>query len=337
MVRSAQEILDSLARLSKGAERAQFLQQKGVREAVASSGANVTLISGTYKEALSVKESLADIRLGLIARLNSRSGEPDGIGALGGLSERTSPLVFSSMTHQERLAAMRKKDDIIVKNNQPVLTHDINIIRLNNVQREMREELANLGINNFKLSLRKMELVAMPDIKDDNFITNIWNGQGEAWAITPYCHILQVEPKMLDELVARAASKEKHQAHSEAAKFIAIPLTEALKAYGNFSGAKKLEDGRNAQTDYRYPHEWLASWYIAAEKLAHDDTKIFALMHEIQAETPWKISFLPAARKIGKDLNYIASVLKIKPETMQQMEQILPPNYKNTKVSQRYR
>lgn len=337
MVQSMQDVLNSLARLSKGTERARFLQSDEVREAVVSSGANVTLVTGKCKQASSVKESLADIRLGLIARLNARSGEPDGIGALGGLSERTSPLEFSNMSRQQCLDAMETKDDIVLKDGVPVLTKDIHVIRLNNVRREMREELANLGINDFKLPVREMKLIQMPDVKDDNFIVNIWNGKGEAWAINPYCHMLQVEPAVLEGLVRRSADKAKHQDHSEAAKFMALPLTEALKSYGNFSGAKKLEDGRNAQTDYRYPHEWLAAWYIAAEKLAHDDTKILALMREIQAETPWKISFMPAARKMGKDLNDIASILKIKPETMRQMERILPPGYRIIKNNNQYR
>ena len=47
-------------------------------------------------------------------------------------------------------------------------------------------------------------------------------------------------------------------------------------------------------------------------------------MKEVQKETPWKIDFESAAKKMGKDIHFVAEVLKIKPETIEQMQRIQP-------------
>ena len=122
-------------------------------------------------------------------------------------------------------------------------------------------------------------------------------------------------------LAQRSQDIKRRQEHSEATEFRVVPLWTALKSYGNHSGKNRLEDGRNAQTDYRYPHEWLAAWYIASAALNHDDNAVLSLMNELQQETAWKISLDNAAQKMGKDLNFIADVLQLKPETVQKMEQ----------------
>lgn len=319
---SAQEVLNALKNAPKGQARQQILADSKNRDLIKSSGANVTLFCGNVTSGKKLAEQMKNIYIGLIARLNFKTSQPDGIGALGGLSERTDGAAFNTLSEAEKRALIAYKDDVILQNGQAVLTTDINIIRKNNVMRETREELNNLGIYDYDIPFNKMQLVKMPDIKDDNFIINRWNGEGMAWAITPYCHLLEVPENLLDCLAENSADINRHEHNSEAAGFIKMPLFEALKHYGNQGGEIRLEDGRNAQSDYRYPHEWLAAWSLASNLLGHDDNKLIALKQELQAQTPWHITFKPAAEKMGKDLNFVAEVLNVKPETISAMENV---------------
>lgn len=326
---SRTEVLEALRRAPFGKPRQKILDIKQNRDLILNSGANVTLVAGKTGTGNTIKKQLQNIRLGLIARLNAKTGAPDGIGALGGLAERISEEEFARLDEADQKKLIGFRDDVILQNGMPVLTTDINIIRINNILRETREELENLGITDFKLPADAVKLVKMPGIRDDNYAVNIWNGKNNVWAITPYCHILRCPQETLNMLVQRSQDLKQHQTHSEAAEFMNLPLFEALKRYGSFSGTERLEDGRNAQTDYRYPHEWLVSWYIASAALKHDDNAFLRLMTEVQDETPWKISFRPAAEKFGKDLDFVAGVLKISPDTVRQAEKIMP----NTSVS----
>lgn len=323
---TAEKLLEALKQTPKGKPRADILAEPQNRALIQSSGANVTLYSGNVKSEETIKGMLSNIYVGLIARLNSRTGKPDGIGGLGGLSERTMPDEFQKMTEDEKFAAEKYRDDIIIKNGKTFLTFDINLIRIKNVLRETKEELNNLGIYDFSLNAKDMKLVEMPGIKDDNYIINIWEGKKPVWTITPYCHTLKVTEQTIDNLVQRSKNTNRHEQNSEAANFIKLPLFEALKAYGRKGGKNKLEDGRCAEQDYRYPHEWLAAWFIAAKALRHNDEAMLKLMSELQAETTYKISLSNAAEKMGKNINFIANVLKIAPKTIKSMENISPRN-----------
>lgn len=319
---TAQEVLDALKNSPKGQARQQILADPQNRNLIKSSGANVTLYCGNITNGKNFSEQFKNVYIGLIARLNAKTANNDGIGALGGLSERTDKAAFNLLPDDKKYQLLDYKDDVISKNGKIVITDDINIIRKNNVMRETREELNNLGIYDYDIPFEKIQLVGMPDVKDDNFIINRWNGEGMAWAITPYCHLLEVKENLLDCLTENSADINRHEHNSEAARFIKMPLFEALKHYGNYSGEILLEDGRNAQSDYRYPHEWLAAWYLASQLLNHDNAKLLGLKQELQAQTPWNITFKSAAEKMGKDLNFIADVLKVNPETISAMENI---------------
>ena len=84
--KTKKELLTALSQASKGTERADILSVRQNRDLIKSSGANVTLYSGDTKEAVSPLKELEDIYIGVIQRLNAKTGKPDGIGALGGLS-----------------------------------------------------------------------------------------------------------------------------------------------------------------------------------------------------------------------------------------------------------
>ena len=316
------DLVSDLAKTPKGQERQNILNIEHNRDLIKSSGANVMMYSGDVQESLHPVEALKNIHIGIIHRLNAKTAKPDGIGALGGLSERTNEEEFNNMTLAEKKLLLGKKDDVVLHNGKIALTNDIDIIRINNVIRETKEELRNLGIYDFHLHRDNIELIKMPDVKDDNFAINIWNGHGDVWCITPYCHTLKTDENTLDILAKRSEEVHLHENNSEAANFSKIKLLTALKSYGNYSGADKLEDGRNANTDYRYPHEWLATWALASDLLEHDENKLFNLYKNIQAQTPWKISFGKAADKMGKDLNFVADVLHISQKVVQDMENL---------------
>ena len=311
------ELRTALKTAREGEERASILYEGENRKLIESSGANVTLYAGDVKTGKTLKEELEDVSVLLIERLNAKTGVRDGVGALGGLSERTTLLEFTKLSKDERRALIGHKDDVVEIDGEPVLTTDMDVIRVNNVKRETREELGNLGVFSADIDFEKMQLVEMNGVTDDNYLINIWNGEGDVWAINPYCHILKVENSAMANLVNARKQKEEH---SEVNNLRKMPLFEALKHYGEYGGAVQTNDGRNAENDYRYAHEWLAVWAIASELLGHDDQKMIDLAREVQIETPWKIDFKRAAEKMGRDICFVAEVLQIKPETITQMQ-----------------
>ncbi len=324
-----EDLLEVLRQTPQGTERQKILYRGHNRKLVENSGANVTFYCGKMREGLTVKEKLSSIFLFLIARLNPKTGKNDGIGALGGLAERTNKSQFEQMTEQQKQNLLGLKDDVILQNNHLVLTTDINIIRQNNVKRELREEFKNIGLSSDLIDFEQLKLVDMPGICDDNYLINIWNGEGDVFAVTPYCHILQLDEKILDSLV-KSSQKTVQQKNSEVARFFKIPLFDALKCYGNYGDKVQLEDGRSAIEDYRYPHEWLISWILAAHLLENKAADLLTLMSEVRQETSYNIDFQKAAEKMRQDLKYVAELLKIDEKSMLKIQQM------NTSFNVRY-
>lgn len=316
---SAKDIaLKKVAKTPKGSERAALLKNDEFRELLLNSSANVTIYEGSAKPGTTCQEKLQDVYIGLIQRKNKK-GYLDGLGALGGLAERTSEEQFTQMSDVEKLALLGEKDDIILRDGHITLTRDINIIRQNNVLREMREELSDLGIHGITINPERLQLIPMPKVKDDNYMINIWDGKGECFAITPYCHLYKDEENLINRLSATA---QEHKG-GEATTYKRIPLFEALSAYGTPAGTDAaLEDGRSAAKDYRYPHEHLAAWVLAAELLQHNPEKMVALADEVQRTSGHQISFARLAKATGQTMKDLADILQIKPDTLYQMEQI---------------
>ena len=313
-----QEALAKIATTPKGEDRAKLLQDEAFRSLLLNSGANVTFFSGEIKSANSFKEALEDVFVGLIQRKN-RQGKLDGLGALGGLAERTTTEQFESLSPKDKEALVGHKDDILVKQGIVHLTNDMDIIRQNNVLREMREELNDLGIDNITIDPLKLHLVKAPKVKDDNYIINIWDGKGACFAVTPYCHLYKVDVGLLDRIAV--AAKEKNG--GEATSFNKIPLFQTLSAYGNTAGKDAaLEDGRSATKDYRYPHEYLAVWYLACQLLEYKSDKFLQLTQEVQKSVSHPISFMTLARATNQTLGDIAEVLRIPLETLQQSDEL---------------
>ncbi len=316
MTSKKEVILAQIASLPKGEKRKELLEHDDIRNLVLNSGANVTIYEGDVVEGKSVKDMLKNVYIGLIQRKNKK-GNFDGLGALGGLAERTDEEYFNQLTENERLNLIGQKDDIILKDGKPILTTDINIIRKNNVLREMREELENLNIFGVEIDKSKLELVSMEKVKDDNYMINIWDGRGECFAITPYCHIYKDENGLIDLINKNA----KEQVGGEASEYRKVPLFVALSSYGNVQGAKHtLEDGRDATKDYRYPHEYLTSWALASKLLDNDEEKMLKLANEVQQNSNHLISFKKIAEATKQNIGDIAKTLGLSEETLIKME-----------------
>ena len=307
MTNMKDEILKKIAITPKGEMRACLLRDENIRNLVLSSGANVTIYKGEVKKnAKDVIDEISEIYVGLILRKN-KNRKYDGLGALGGLAERTSKKEFDRMTNEERKEYIGKKDDVIIKDGEVVLVNDIDVIRKNNVFREMSEELEDLGITDIRIDKDKLELINMPNIKDDNYMINIWDGKGECFAITPYCHIYKDDDEIIDNIVMKGKEKK----GGEVACFIKMPLIEALKGFGNKKNAEHLlEDGRDAKKDYRYPHEYLALWGLVS-KLLKDDDKVVELGLHLQENTNHLISFREIIKHTKQSMEDVAKGINI--------------------------
>ena len=310
------DALRIIADTSRGDERAKLLEDDAFRRLVLNSGANVTIFDGKPKEGNTFKERFEDIYVGLIQRKN-KHGKLDGLGALGGMAERTSMAQFLGLSEKEREMLLGQKDDVIMADGKVILTDDMDIIRKNNVLREMREELEDLGIKGITLNPDKLQLVPMPCVKDDNYMINIWDGKGDCFAVTPYCHLYKDEENLLDTIAAMATER----AGGEAVTYKKVPLFEALSAFGNIADKESaLEDGRSAVKDYRYPHEHLAVWFLASKFLEHDAEKFIALAQEVQKSCRHQVSFAKLAEATGQGVSDLADVLKVPTETLQQAD-----------------
>ncbi len=314
-----EEVENALRRASKGQERARILQNGHNRSLIAGSGANVTLWSGKTGTAGSMKKRLQNVYVGVLMRRNPKNGKADGWGALGGLAEMTGEAEFLSADERQRRMLATVRDDVVLENGKPVLIRDRQKIAAANIRRETREELGNLGIYDFNLDEAVFEEVVIPGLKDDNFVINRWNGEGTVWAITPHCHLLQVEEEKLDYL-QKMSTERKHEADSEARNYRKVPLFEALSHFGKKGGAEVSEDGRDLVSDYRYPHEWITLWALAAKQLRYDDRAMLELASEVQAECRYRIGFAEALRQMNIGYDEAAAALGIKSETVEKMQ-----------------
>lgn len=314
------ELLEALRQAPKGKARAEILNFKQNRDLIFNSGANVTLVSGKITDGKSYKEKFSNIYLGLIARLNGKTGAPDGIGATGGLSERISKNEFDKLNIKQQDALIGLKDNVIRgEDNLPEYITDDDKICRNTVRRECFEELGNLGIYDYLPDTTAMKLTDMSEVRDDNYAVNIWNGYGQVWAVTPFCYCLNVEEETLNRLQA-AAQKNQHEENSEAKTYLKMPLFEALPRYGKIGGAQQTNDGRDMEYDFRYPHEWINSWKIAADIINSNPADMQKLATEVQASVSHRLSFSKAAKDMGQNLDFVAKVLNVSSQTIRRME-----------------
>ena len=317
---SRDQLIDALKKAPKGNARAEILKNKQNRDLIFNSGANVTLVAGKIGDGKSYQEKFAPVSLGLIARLNGKTGVPDGIGATGGLSERIDKEDFNKLNIEQQEALIGLKDNVVRgEDNLPEYITDNDAICRNTVRRECFEELGNLGIYDYLPDTQVMVLTDMSDVRDDNYAINIWNGYGQVWAVTPYCYRLDVDEATIDRL-QNAAQNNQHEENSEAKSYLKMPLFKALPRYGKLGGMYQTNDGRDMEYDFRYPHEWLNSWKIAADILQNNPADLQKLATEVQESVSHRLSFTKAAKDMGQDLNFVAKVLNVSAQTVRRME-----------------
>lgn len=332
---NSEELLNVLASTPKGEARAQILNEAQNRILVLSSGSSVTIYSGEIKEGSTVKERLSSTFIMVMKRRNARTGAPDGLGTLGGMGERTNPLDFYNLSEDKKADLVGKKDDVILQDGKPTLTKDIKIICENNTLREAQEELHDLNINDVNLNYQDFEAISINGLKDDNFITNIWDGKGQVFAVNPYCHIFKAEESFIDKLKDRSTLSKPGQT-SEAIAIDKKPLFAALSCFGNQSGTHRSEDGRNMQQDYRYPHEWMMTWVIASKQLNSNPEQMIQLAQEVQASSSHLVDFDLVAKKMKVEPSAIAKTLGISTETFAKMQDTMQKTYNQQQLKKSY-
>lgn len=322
------EFLAALAAAPKGMARKTLLDDEANRRLIAGSGANVTLYAGKATDGNSPLQNLDKVYVGVLQRRNARTGKPDGWGTWGGLAERTEPQEFASWTEEERRNWVGLRDDVVLNGaGTAVLTEDMEQIVANNIRREAGEELADLGIYDIKLDLHNLDCLKTAAARDDNFAVNIWNGQGEVKAISPYCCLLKVDEDMLDR-IEQSSRLAQPQEMSEAYGYRKMKLTAVLSHWGKLGGKHPSDgDGRDMESDYRYPHEWLATWAIAAKELRYDEDAIVKLAAQVQGLCSHRIDFAHAAERLEQGLDFVAAVLKMSPSTVKNMQQATAAAY----------
>lgn len=333
---TAQDVLNALAKFPAGSiERSEILDNQENRQKVLSTGTSMVLYAGELQEAQTPLEKLENIYVGLIERLTAKTGVRDGLGNLGGLSERTSESDFALLNEDEKAKLIGVKDDVVRnENNQIVLTKDMSVISRNNVMREAQEELGNIGVSLNVLAFDSMISVPLDDVKDDNYILNRWNGQGISYAISPCCYLVQTHESVLNKIVH--ISNENHrETETEVAHFRKMKLTEALTHFGkpNTDAVHKNET-RDMNSDYRYPHEWLSAWYLASVQLNHQGADLKKLAVQLQQKTLYLIDFEQAGKEMKISTEKMSGILGISKESMTELINAVKETYAIMQMTQ---
>lgn len=246
---SRDEVIKVLSQLPKGVSRRQLLDETNAVNFITSIGSNVTLYCGKPTDGNTFQDQLKSVSLILIQRC--RNGMPDGLGAFGGLSECMDSNVFEALSQEERIKATMNWDNVIIKNNQAMLISDISEISKRNVQRETREEFANIGIYSLNLPWDNLTLLPFKP-QDDSYLVNRWEKGERVSIVKPQCYKMEIPETTANYLVAKS-NQGIREANTELLGVQKLPLTEAL-----------FRINSSPTTDYHYPHEWLASWFVAS-------------------------------------------------------------------------
>lgn len=270
----------ALSKAEKGAERAAILKHRSARNLVLNSGSFVIFSTGdVYLDGQTFAGKLSNIRLLQTQRIRPKDGADDGKGTFGGMSERTSDKKFASLRGKGILNVdiakdVFGKDDLTLSAGGDIQkTFDLGAIARITAARESMEEFMELtaitdiykklGIEKdglrFSFSVAALTPIPLTNVRDDNYITNIWSGDldYQAYAITPFGHLASLEKDVFESIVSIAnTDKKAPEIGQEIAYLTSVSLFDALKQWG-----KRGADGmRDLSHDYRYPHEWMGVW-----------------------------------------------------------------------------
>lgn len=311
------DVLTLIAATPKGQPRKDVLEK--YRDLVSVTGGGCVLYAPKKVEGKTFQQRLSQTYVGVLERLNARTGIPDGLGTFGGLGEYATP----EQVEKDGTALLGHYDNVILDETgkHAKLTQDITIIARQNAAREAKEELQNLGITDYQIPTEELEHIPMPGVRDDNYIVNRWDGNGQAFAVTPYGHLLKVQESLLDSLQIKSQTNE-HEELTEARTYQKMPLFEALKHWGKKvpQGApNRSEDGRDLTYDYRYPHEYILTWVIAAKVLDGDEKAVLQLANEVQQKSTHFIDLKNMANQMGVTLKQAGAIIGVSEKTMDTM------------------
>ncbi len=290
MLTTKKQVVEVLSHIPKGNERRLFLEQTNACDFLMSIGSNVTLFYGQSSDDTDILKRLSTVDVFLIQR-RTENGVFDGFGAFGGLSECLDENLFIGMSLSERETMVGVWDNVIMQNGQPVLTQDKHIISLNNVRREMREELSDIGFYDIAFEWDKMIKTPLVCL-DDDYLVHRWEPGTPARIVEPQCYVMPISSSLADTLM-HSDLKKTRQPNGELFGLVKMPLNEAL-----FQIAPLTTQG------YHYSHEWLSAWFLAS----------FCLQEEYQRQQLVDLlkqvpSFEGICRKIRVPMNDVCHLL----------------------------
>lgn len=250
MFESKKQVIETLSHLPKGEARRHLLDTTNAVDFIASIGSNITLYQGKPTSGDDFQTQLTSVHVILIQRCHP-NGTADGIGAFGGLSECIEAQTFDALSPDEKQKCVGKWDNVVFENGQPTRITDIRQISINNVKREVQEELGNIGIHSAQLLWDKMVYLPFRP-QDDNYLINRWESGERVCVVRPRCYVLEISANLSDYLITKS-NQGIREVDTELSGLKRYALTDVL-----------FRAGQSPVSDYRYPHEWLAGWFLAA-------------------------------------------------------------------------
>ena len=165
----------------------------------------------------------------------------------------------------------------------------------------MKEEARDAGITLPQIDISNAVEVNYGNIRDDNFIINIWDGTGIAYAVTPKTFLLELPEETIDSFINTSGGIS----NGEIEKPLKMPLLDVLGRFGRCGGKYQSEDKRDMSNDFRYPHSHLAPWKLASMLLNKNPRKMIELSKQIAARIPHQFSFELIASKMEVPLDNI--------------------------------
>lgn len=259
MFKSKEEVVKALPKYPKGEVRRKFLKQTNALDFISDIGSNVTMYCGNTIDGKTFKEKLQSVSVILIHRCKP-NGESDGIGALGGLSESISKEELALLSPEKKENITDLWDNVEIKEGEIKIISDKRKISLNNIKREVREELGNLGIYSYSLPFEQAILLPFKP-QDDDYLVNRWKEGDRVCVVHPHCYIMRISQKTAHDLVSKSDQGIREH-DTELSGLQKYPLTEVL-----------FRVGQNPSTDYRYAHEWLSGWFLASHLLKEKEDR----------------------------------------------------------------
>ncbi len=74
-------------------------------------------------------------------------------------------------------------------------------------------------------------------------------------------------------------------------------------------------------SDYRYPHEWMVLWILAARELRHDEKLLVSLAGEVQAACAHRLDLFDAADRMRVGTGKLAAAFGVSLQTVKNMQE----------------